>query len=338
MIAVRLFLGVTIAAPLAAGLSGDGVLPLVARAQQTERATLGVMRRDGVILPFAAYDGDWSTPWPVNIRSLEIPITLDGVPKKWWGGELPGAWVLWPPAGQSSVRVSPSTPVVVPIGSEKRLGIRTDYRSREQPPPPFELPYPKDGLAVAGDVTVESISAVSRLIPRWRELTASLMEDINAAEQKAIDRIRGNTRWTHPFSRDRRRTVPAELEAWYTSTLEQPGFAVSYIEAAKKYPPGEEDEGCGLETFVSGWVHTNNREPKPRTELAARVTYCDREGVSYMLPLGRLRVKSRTHWVYQMSGWEHEWYVVVEATPGRVKFVSEYFAGGWSRFLGPIRF
>ena len=101
-----------------------------------------------------------------------------------------------------------------------------------------------------------------------------------------------------------------------------------YIEAVKKYPPGLDDLGCGLETFVSGWVHINTRQPKPKTELTARVTYCDRKGVSYMLPLGMLKVRGRTHWVFQTSSWESEWYSVVEMTPGRIRYVAEYFAGG----------
>jgi hypothetical protein len=86
--------------------------------------------------------------------------------------------------------------------------------------------------------------------------------------------------------------------------------------------------GCGLETFISGWMHINKRQPKPKTELTARVTYCDRKGVSYMLPLGLLKLRNRTHWVFQTSSWEREWYSVVEATPGRLRFVAEYYAGG----------
>lgn len=296
--------------------------------QQRENLTLGVMRRDGVIMPFAAYDGDWSLPWPVSVRDLELPITLEAVPKKWWGGELPTAWTLWPASGQAGGKVSPLAPIAVIIGREKRLGVRTDFASSEPLAPPFELPYPKEGLAVAGDVKVESIAGVSKRATAWKNLTTALHEDIEAAEQKAIARLKSSAKWNHPLSQAQRRSVFAELEAWYTSALEQPGFGLSYIEAVKKYPPGPEDEGCGLETFVSGWIHSNARDPKLKTDLTARVTYCDRNGVSYMLPLGRLRVRNRTHWVFQMSSWEREWYTVVEATPGRVRFVAEYYAGG----------
>ena len=102
---------------------------------------------------------------------------------------------------------------------------------------------------------------------------------------------------------------------------------MSYVEAAKKYPVKPEDDGCGLETFVSGWVHHDEARQKVKVKLNAVVTYCDRRGVSYMLPFGQIRVNDRVHWVVQMSGRDHEWYAVVEATPGRARFVAEHQAG-----------
>ena len=298
-------------------------------AQPRERFTLGVLRRDGVILPFAAFDGDWSMPWPVSTKDLELPITLDAVPPKWWGGELPAVWTLWPSAvGASTVRLTPKAPLAIVIGHEKRLGVLTDFASSEPPAAPFQLPYPKEGLAVAGNLQVEQIAQVSKLSAAWRDLTVAIQEDVEAAENKAITAVRASTRWVHPIERERRRQVGAALEAWYTSALEQPGFGLSYIEAVKRYPPGEEDAGCGLETFVSGWIHTNTRQKQPKTDLTAKITYCDRQGASYMLPFGRFRVNNRTHWVFQMSSWGSEWYAVIEATPGRVRFVAEYFGGG----------
>ena len=117
-----------------------------------------------------------------------------------------------------------------------------------------------------------------------------------------------------------------------TSALEQPGYTVSYIEAVKKYPPQPEDEGCGLETFVRGWVHQNTRTTVKTTELTAKVTYCDRDGVTYMLPFARFVVQGRTHWIVQLSGWDTEWLAIARFEPQRVRYVVEYLAG--SRFPG----
>jgi hypothetical protein len=106
------------------------------------------------------------------------------------------------------------------------------------------------------------------------------------------------------------------------------GWTLSYVEAVKRYPPGPEDEGCGLETVVTGWVQQNVLEREPRHTLTARVTYCDREGVTYMLPFGIVRTRSRQHWVYQLSGAGQEWYQVTQVSPGRIHPVVEYFGGG----------
>jgi hypothetical protein len=301
----------------------------IAQAQPREQFMLGVLRRDGMLIPFASYDGDWSLPWPVSLRNLELPITLDAVPKKWWGSEPTTRWTLWPASATAKpAPLNLSAPMVVITGHDRRLGLRTDFVAAETTPPVSEFPYPKEGLAVGGNVTVEPIATVSKRATAWRDFTTSIHDDIQEAEETAIGRIKAGARWIHPVPREQRRAVFAELEAWYTSALAQPGFGVSYIEAVKKYPALEGEEGCGLETFVSGWVHNNSRAPKPKTTLTAQIVYCDRNGVSYMLPLGRITLNNRTHWVFQISSWEREWYSVVEATPGRVRFVAEYFAGG----------
>ena len=82
------------------------VLPLVlcltaavvlSAADAKVRFALGVLRRDGILIPFAAYDdGDWSVPWPNSPRRIARPISLDDVPQKWWGPQEPEApWRAW---------------------------------------------------------------------------------------------------------------------------------------------------------------------------------------------------------------------------------------------------
>lgn len=66
--------------------------PPHAAAQRTPAFMIGVMRRDGVIIPFAAHDGKrWSNAWPGPRLDLQVPITLSSVPKAWWGPAKPAA-------------------------------------------------------------------------------------------------------------------------------------------------------------------------------------------------------------------------------------------------------
>jgi hypothetical protein len=164
------------------------------------------------------------------------------------------------------------------------------------------------------------------LAPQWKTFTVSLRNEINKAEERSIATLRG-TGWNHPFKLEARAKVPQELEAWYIARLPDSSINLSYIEIVKKYPLLPADEGCGLETFVSGWIHHEDGPQKPRNLLKAVITYCDRRSVSYMLPFGQLRLSGRTHWVVQMSGRDHEWYAVIEGRADEVKYVAEYQAG-----------
>jgi hypothetical protein len=306
-----------------------------------QRVTLGVLRSDGVMLPFAAFDGDdWSMPWPSGIGGgreggpSELPANLAAIPEDWWGSEVPSDWRLWPRESEGGLIFKVLSPAMTIVGSSRRLGVRTDYKPNVNPfIPPFELPYPKEGLAVGGGVAVEQISSVSLLAPANQQFVERLRPDIDAAEERTVRSLRSAAHWVHPFDKIARAKVVPEIEAWYTSALAQPGFSVSYIEAVKKYPVLPEDKGCGLESFISGWVHQDQRSDKPKPQLKVVVTYCDRDRASYMFPLGKLLLRNRTHWVFQMSGQDHEWYAVAELTPGRTRVVAEYYAGGFLRNL-----
>ena len=47
---------------------------------------VGALRRDGVIIPFAVFNGKrWSVRWPAPSIELDVPINLRAVPSSWWG-------------------------------------------------------------------------------------------------------------------------------------------------------------------------------------------------------------------------------------------------------------
>src|SRR5437762_9599458 len=70
---------------------------------RTDTFSVGVLRRDGILIPLASYDGkQWGVSWPGPALDLEIPISLSSVPKSWWGPIklVVDDWQLWPPAGE----------------------------------------------------------------------------------------------------------------------------------------------------------------------------------------------------------------------------------------------
>ena len=305
-------------------------------AQPRQRLVLGVVRNDGILLPFAAYTGrKWLAPWPdIGRGGIEFPLNLASVPPEWWGGEPPGDWHLWAPATETPRPFTLSSIAMLRIGRASQLGIRTSLKPEPPFMPPFELPFPKMGLGVSGDARVTPVPRVSASSPRFKQFTERLRERVDEAEERALGALSANAGWRHPFKRDVRKTTAIELEAWYVTAVGdggEGGERMSYVEAVKKYPLMPGDDGCGLETFVSGWLHHHERSEPVKGRLKAVVTYCDRRGVSYMLPFGQIEVEGRVHWIVQMSGHDHEWYAVVEGSPGRAKYVAE-FQGGWAGF------
>jgi hypothetical protein len=305
-------------AALFAHVSAPGI------AADDQAFTLGVLRTDGVVLPFATYDGrKWSSSWPWDIKAQELPINLDSIPGKWWGrAARPQALSLWS-GGERLGEVTLERPAIVPVLCDTRIGIRTSTRADVVLPSPFE-PVPKQGLAISGTQQIGDIARISRLSDDWKRTGEDLAAAVDEAETVAARRF---TDWRHPIGRADRRKAPVVLEALYRLPMDEPGWgSASYVEAVKEYPPGPQDEECGLVTSVSGWIRY---PPKgaPKYDVAARITYCDRRGVTYMLPLGSLTIAGRIYWVFQTSGWTGEWYSVARASSKGVDYMVDYFAG-----------
>src|SRR5262249_47343551 len=116
-----------------------GVALLAASVLAAERAapfTVGVLRRDGIVVPFATYDGrSWSERWPKPTDDLSIPVTVGSVPSKWWGPTGPlDTWQAWVEGGEPrSVKVL--QPDWVDAHCVRQIGLRTDYQPNQIPPP-----------------------------------------------------------------------------------------------------------------------------------------------------------------------------------------------------------
>ena len=308
--------------------SASGVKPQ--DADSPERGLIGVLRRDGVMLPFAAFRSrSWTVPWPEGLRQRELPINLEAVPKEWWGGQPPADWHIWLMDGTTRPLTLRATSVFRTY-CVTRLGLQTDYVPSEPPPPVAAQPFPKDGLAVTGGLRVEPIEAVEKDSAEWSALETELRKEFDRVEDHEISGASAVAGWRHPLNSRQRKAIPIRLESWYRLLADDEGGSASYIEAVRRYAPGPDDEGCGLETFFSGWVVREKAAGKPRVQLAARLMYCDRVGANYMIPFGKVRLQQNQnwYWVYQLAGYESEWYAVAQVSRSRVSVVAEYFAGG----------
>jgi hypothetical protein len=277
----------------------------------TPAFTVGVLRRDAIIVPFATYDGrKWRADWPEPKDSYDVPINVSSVPKGWWGPIGPReTWQAWtaddPPRLLRVLR-----PDLLAAHCQRLVGLRTDYLSRELPPPVSVRPYPKDGLAVSPPQPIDRIDIVAGDDPERTRLAPVVSETFNRIERTLA------ARGTHPIPQaDREQHEPA-IEAVYAAGDDT---RVLYVEAAREYRShGDPAGACQVVAFGGGWfVRDRDRKYTPLKTYVI-VVDCDRGPAFYMLPLGIVRVAGRTFWLAQFSGWEGEQYEVLETTPKNV--------------------
>jgi len=290
--------------------------------------TLAVLRRDGLLIPFTSFDGRaWSTPWASS--GSELPLGLDDVPRKWWGPLGPSTpWIAWMVADGTSRPLQIRRPAQVRVFCGARLGLVTDYKGEAVDE--REPSVPKDALAIAaapGSVTLRPIINVSVRSPDAAKMTEVLREQFDSQESLATRQF---TAWRHPFGAGARHALPISLEAFYRFRETMPGkgeWLTSYVEAIRRFPASPDDQGCGLITWVRGWVFEQAGQ-KPDVHVKAIVTYCDREDVSFMQPFGHLTLDGENYWIYQMSSWRDELYTVAHVQPDEVHPVVVVDGGG----------
>jgi hypothetical protein len=314
-------LGIAAAAVLCGGgwaVAGRGVLAQ-ARPASGESCTLAVLRRDGVLVPFASLDGGrWTNRWPEPGRRVDIPITIDESPKNWWLRDRPVAtWNAWP-IGRDSFAVHVKNPVNFTAECERHLGLETDYASMLPRVPPDMQPYPKDGLATSGDIPIEPIEILNSTWTDWQKVVTAVTAPFDAAEAKLVARS-GNPR-VHLLSESRRARTPVSLEMLFRSPGVKPGTSVLYFEAVKRYGadrPRSVPGAPGIHVsagrdplfFAAGWG-TMDAERKVKLSVTVDVSDTDREGLLYAFPLGRFSAGGRQYWALQRSGWGFEQYEV----------------------------
>jgi hypothetical protein len=293
------------------------------KSTRTEPFTIGLLRRDGIVTPFATFDGrNWTSPWPANVRPPEVPGSLPAVPTKWWG--KPGlleTMTLWV-TGENRGPIRVEGPTSVRIMCSSRVGLRSNYVSPLPVPPPTEASYPKDGIVVSGATVVEAIAAVPQSSPEWAGSATVLIEPFDNAETVAAGAF---THWEHPVPRKERQKVPIEIEALYKAPMDSDGWVAYRFQAVKRYlgPAGGD---CGLLSSASGWI-LQGPNGKRWTELAVRITYCDRMDDIVAVPFGLVRAGGKSYWIYQMSGYDREGYAVSRPTPKAVEANVQYPAG-----------
>ena len=108
----------------------------------------------------------WAHTWPVPAKAADVPLGLDGIPKRWWG--KPGAtttWHAWQIDGTTS-DVDVERPTWYLAHCQQGVGLKTPLTARPPVPPPTTQPYPKLGLASTAPLTFRRIEPVDQGDPQ----------------------------------------------------------------------------------------------------------------------------------------------------------------------------
>ncbi len=290
---------------------------------------LGVLRRDGIVIPFATFDGRrWRHDWPPPRESVEVPAALRDVPGRWWGPLGPmETWQAWiGAAAPRALRVR--QPDWFAAHCYQQVGLRTDYWPSERPPGSDAQPYPKDGLAVSPPRPVARID----IVPAGDlAVTPEIRAAFNQAEHDAFDRgaegrlLFGGSRVFG--GRARRDPQPITVEAAYA--VGEPGAGRTYyLELSRQYRADTTSEPSCAVAFGAGFFARSSAGTYRALSVDAAVVGCNRNDIHYMLPLGAVHVGGRLFWVGQWAGWDYEEYNVFEIKPKSAESVVQVWGGG----------
>jgi len=286
--------------------------------------TFAILRQDGTVIPFASWDGKrWGNSWPVPLKRIDVPISFNEIPKRWWQPLGPVAtWHAWQVDGsQFEARVT--APTWLPAHCLQAVGLRTSLPPRGPTPPLRLQPYPKVGVATSRPLALESISVVPLDAPVVRVLIEAIETQVRTDEEKEARQYLAESGWQHPYEADARRRTPLKVEALYRTPLD-PSRSLYYFEAAKRYAPrsavGRQKttpappaDPCEVATFVSGWFEAGPSGTAVTIKTSqTRMTSCDYESVDVMLPLAHLTLDGRQLWIAQFSGWDRERYLLID--------------------------
>jgi hypothetical protein len=299
-------------------LSAAVIVALGAADAPPDAFGIGVLRRDGEVIPVATFDGRrWRNDWPPPSPSVTVPINLSNVPKKWWGplGRR-DIWQAWIAGTEHDVHVT--QPEWVAVHCQQRVALKTDYSADLVPPPENQQPYPKDGLVVSPPHPIENVEILSSADPAARPVASVLRDAFNRAERQTLSRTK------YPVDRKSPEDVEPTIEAVHAFGG-SPRFY--YVEAIRPHGQTGDPGDCSALAFGTGWFVREGSDVRPLL-MFVDMLRCDRTGASYMLPLGVVRAQNRLFWIAQFSGWDHERYTIVELNPKAVEVVMNVWGGG----------
>jgi len=315
-----------LAAILGTALAAQAPAPLV----------VGILFTDGILLPFAAFDGRaWTAWWPEPGSGnqpvvLPSPPTLDRVPRAWLGGlsRVPRVWYARQANGaQRTIRAQGLTRIRLVLADGVAISTRPDADSESV----RELFHEdQQGVAISVARSIAQVRDVTADPQPCRKLLDESTRDTRAAADAALLDL--DTSPTSLALGDAVRRAPSpgasvdlEIESCFAGPPRSDGSAVYYVAASHRYPvtPASLDTGDAL-LEIDGWVDSRPRADgrrllNGRFRASIRSTYSVTTGSVEpiaVLPFGTLQ-----YWVVADHLEDGIEYAIYEVTPTHARRV-----------------
>ncbi|MFQ5759417.1 MAG: hypothetical protein ACE5HM_00425 [Acidiferrobacterales bacterium] len=323
---------------------------------------LGILRKDGVLTPFAFYDkGNWSTPWPaylevgesgqtkdtskISLPAFEVSndyrlspktASLDALPAAWTGGipGMPTRWYLWPREGhQQLIEVTKATQYE--SHCVYNWGLLADYPDAETARP-NHWPRPKAGIVSSTSLEVSPMVKADIASEESRQTLSLIRMTFHKLEAKRISNIQSkgyvgsHLKYTgHPVSEQERDKSEFLVERIVKNATPMNGRTIYYVEMRRHYrkPEHFSDQSCDGITWFTGWLLKDNGRFSILNTRAS-LTDCDMKGADSADPDHMISVGANDYVVSVNYGYESEYYTVGQITNAGLRQLVSRSGGG----------
>lgn len=217
---------------------------ITSAAAQDQKFTVAIVRPDGALVPFAAYDaGRWERAWSEADEATDI-TAIDSVPSVWRrrGGSVPNVWRVWPASGGTPIQAQVSGIEVVEAHCSGQVALKTNLPSAKA-----EHPL-KFGVAVdSSSVPVGAVEEVRRSDSIWAAAERAVLASFSRLESAQATR--------NGEQLPRETPVPVtQITALYREA-KSPRSPLYFV-AEKKYRTARfpQDPQCSALTMMTGWL------------------------------------------------------------------------------------
>ena len=287
-------------------------------AAQPRRFTVAIVRLDGAIVPFAAYDaGRWVRAWPEADEAIDPSPTLADIPSVWRerAEPVPRAWKVWPSGRARPIEAQVNGIAVAGTHCQRQVVLTSDLR------PVARSSTSTIGVAVDAAVPIGGIEEVKAQDAAWTTAAQIVRRHFSRMEagEARTDRVELPRETPRPVER---------IRALYREAGSP--RSPMYVIAEKRYrtPAYPEDPSCARVSVMTAWLVAAADGELALHDATMFVTNCDQKGVSTERPLAAVHVSDQVFWVMQERGYESESYRIAGIEPAEVRYPITVNGGG----------